>query len=150
MQEKWDQTAYFTDILNRTNRSEYLTGLLGLTLTAVESDRVTGEYRPTDAAVNPYGIAHGGALYTIMDQVAGIAACTTGDAYVTLNSTADFFQTAALGETFFCVGETVKRGKTVTVCDAVVRNGEGKLIARGSFTYYNKGPIENMVKDIHA
>ena len=48
-------------------------------------------------SLNPYGVLHGGAYYTLADCAAGAACRTDGRKYVTLHGSLDFIRTAKEG-----------------------------------------------------
>ena len=57
-------------------------------------------------SLNPFGMVHGGALCTLADNAAGMAAHTDGRLYVTQSSTFQFVKNQGSG-TMFCVGSGV-------------------------------------------
>ena len=70
---------------NRSNRPGNFTQILGLVVTELTYRRAVGTVSPTPENCNPRGIIHGGALFSVMDQLAGLAACTNGCGTVTTN-----------------------------------------------------------------
>jgi acyl-CoA thioesterase len=89
---------------------------------------------------NPRNIIHGGAMYAVMDQLAGLAACTTGLTCVTINGTIDYLRSAPPESDLLCEAVVVKAGKRVTLCEAKLFCGD-KLIAKGSFAYCTMEPL---------
>ena len=49
-------------------------------------------------SLNPYGLLHGGAYYTLADCAAGSACRTDGRKYVTLHGSLDFIRSARAGQ----------------------------------------------------
>ena len=68
----------------------------------------------TEKSLNPFGIVHGGLIYTLADSAMGIALATTGRSGVTLNSTIDYL-TPGKGKKLFADTEIVKDGKIIVV-----------------------------------
>ena len=84
---------------------------------------------------NPYGMVHGGAIYTLADNAAGTAAHSDGRYYVTQTSALHFLRNQARG-TVRAAAYVRHRGKS-TVLTAVDITGEGgKLLATGEFTFF--------------
>lgn len=84
---------------------------------------------------NPYGMVHGGLLYTIADAITGVAARNTGKIGVTLNSSFSYLSNVSEG-VIIGRAETVRVGNTVAVFRAIISTESGKELAEGTFTYY--------------
>lgn len=89
----------------------------------------------TDKSLNPYGIIHGGLIYTLADSVMGIALATTGKTGVTLNCSIDYLKPGK-GEKLFADTKVIKSGKTINVYNVNIVNENNDLIAVASGTYY--------------
>lgn len=87
---------------------------------------------------NPYGIAHGGLLYTMADIASGVTARQYGTNPVTLDSDFHFLSNVSTG-TLTARAEVVRAGRTVAVVRARITNETGKILADGTFTFYYKG-----------
>ena len=86
----------------------------------------------TENSKNPYGMIHGGLLYTMMDCVAGITARADNRRYVTQNVYVNYISNVKDAEHIYAEGTVVRRGKTVTIVHTIVRTPEGKLLADGT------------------
>ena len=106
-----------------------------VTLTETDENRAvcTLEIRPESR--NPYGYAHGGAIYTIADDVAGYAAHADGGYYVTQSSSMYFTGNQAAG-VLTGTADVRHRGRRTCVIDVRVTGENGKLIATGTFDYF--------------
>ena len=80
----------------------------------------------TQELCNPLGIAHGGAYYTLMDQLMGMAAACSGRGGVTLDCSVNYLKSARLGDTVRCVVESVHVGRSVAVYDAKCYGATGR------------------------
>ena len=89
----------------------------------------------TEKSLNPFGIVHGGLIYTLADSAMGIALATTGRSGVTLNSTIDYL-TPGKGKKLFADTEIVKDGKTIVVFRVNVKDENDTLVAVSNGTYY--------------
>ena len=104
-------------------------------LESVEKDRAVFRLDIRPESCNPYGMVHGGAIYTLADNAAGTAAHSDGRYYVTQTSVLHFLRNQARG-TVRAAAYVRHRGKS-TVLTAVDITGEGgKLLATGEFTFF--------------
>lgn len=85
--------------------------------------------------LNPYGMVHGGALFTLMDVAAGVAARTDHRRYVTLSSDLHFCKSARQG-VLQATAKVIHRGRTICLVDAQVTGAGGLVLSRGSFTMF--------------
>ena len=84
---------------------------------------------------NPYGVAHGGALYTMADNATGIAAHTDGRSYVTQSSNLYFLGNQADG-TIRAEANVIQRGRTTCLVGVEITGNDGKRLAYGTFVYF--------------
>ena len=104
-------------------------------LESVEKDRAVFKLDIRPESCNPYGMVHGGAIYTMADNATGTAAHSDGRNYVTQTSALHFLRNQAAG-TVRATAWVRHRGKS-TVLTAVDITGEGgKLLATGEFTFF--------------
>ena len=89
----------------------------------------------TEKSLNPFGIVHGGLIYTLADSAMGIALATTGRSGVTVNSTIDYLSPGK-GKKLFADTEIVKDGKTIVVFRVNVKDENDTLVAVSNGTYY--------------
>lgn len=88
---------------------------------------------------NPMGIVHGGVYFTMMDQVAGTAACTGGGLCRTVNCEVRFLA-AAQGDRLTSRAEAVRMGHSIAVIRAWVEDAAGTVCADGVYTFRMKQP----------
>ncbi len=84
-----------------------------------------------DTSLNPYGMIHGGLLYTMIDCAAGITARADGNPYVTQNSYVNYLSNAAGKERIYAESDVIRRGKTVVVVHVRVYTEDGLNLADG-------------------
>ncbi len=85
---------------------------------------------------NPYGPAHGGLIYTMADAAAGFASCQVAELPVTLHSDFHFISNVKEG-TITARSKVLQKGGRVILLDVKVTSDSGKLLASGTFTYYD-------------
>ena len=84
---------------------------------------------------NPFGMVHGGALYTLADDAAGGAAHSDGRHYVTQHGDLHFLDNRAHG-TIRAAGRVRHRGRSTVLVDVEITDENGSLLATGAFSYF--------------
>ena len=85
--------------------------------------------------LNPHGLVHGGALFTLADNAAGCASSTDGRTYVTQAGEIHFLHTQASGAVL--AEALVKhRGRSTVLVEVTLTGEGGRLLATASFTYF--------------
>ena len=135
-----EQQALFDTILRRANRPGSFNVENGIRLTSLSDGGAEGEVRLTARHLNPLGIVHGGVYCTMMDQVAGTAACTRGSICRTVNCEVRFLAPAQGGH-LTSHAEAVRMGRSIAVIRAWVEDTEGTVCAEGIYTFRLK-PME--------
>ena len=125
----------------RINRPGQFTTENGIRVTGVGDHWCKGELTVCPGSLNPRGIVHGGCLCTLMDTVAGVAACTDGRSCVTLNAALNYLRPAANTGKVYCDTRFIKTGRTVVVVEAILTDDRGKEIATGTYTFFLLGEI---------
>ncbi len=96
----------------------------------------------TEKSLNPYGIAHGGFLFTLADSVAGLTTVARGAYSVTLQSNIHYMKAAKLGETLSVIGSCTHDGSRTKVVEVKIENQDKQLLASASFTMFVTGKVE--------
>lgn len=112
---------------------------LGIVTTKITAGHAECELPVTERFLNPIGSIHGGCLFTIADIAAGSAAASGGTLMTTVSS--DFhFLTPGIGcRTLYAAADAIKEGKQICVYEVKVKDENGKILAEGTFTYFNLG-----------
>ena len=84
---------------------------------------------------NPYGVAHGGALYTLADNATGLAAHTDGRSYVTQSSNMYFLRNQTEG-VIRAEATVRRRGRTTCLVEVDITGENGTLLASGTFVHF--------------
>lgn len=128
---------FYTKLLERNNAPGLFSSTNGIKLTRCWEDYAEGELTVQPSSMNPRGIVHGGALFALMDNVAGVAAASSGRACVTLNCTMNYIKAVKPGtKKILCQTSKVKSGRTIAVFNSVLTDDDGSVIASGTYTYF--------------
>lgn len=84
---------------------------------------------------NPFGMVHGGALYTLADDAAGGAAHSDGRHYVTQSGDLHFLDNRAHG-TIRAAGRVRHRGRSTVLVAVDITDEAGTTLATGTFSYF--------------
>ena len=104
-------------------------------LESVERDRAVFKLDIRPESCNPYGMVHGGAIYTLADNVTGTAAHSDGRYYVTQTSALHFLRNQSRG-TVRATAWVRHRGKSTVLTSVDITSEDGKLLATGEFTFF--------------
>lgn len=110
-----------------------------LELETLERDRAVFRLDIRPESRNPYGIVHGGALYTMADDAAGVAVHTDGRHYVTQSGTLNFLTNQRQG-VIRAEGRVRRRGKQTVYASVEITGEDGVLLAAGDFLYFCVDP----------
>ena len=102
---------------------------------SIEKDRAVFKLVIRPESKNPYGMVHGGAIYTLADNATGVAAHTDGRYYVTQTSALHFLRNQSEG-TVRATATVRHRGKSTVLTAVDIPGDDGKLIATGEFTFF--------------
>jgi acyl-CoA thioesterase len=113
--------------------------LVGVTFTKVENGYSHCFLEGDKKLLNPAGIIHGGAIYTLADSGMGVALYSfidEGELFLTIEANIFYFKAVSSG-TLTCESRVVHRGKRIAVMEAEIKN-EGELVAKamGTFSIY--------------
>jgi 1,4-dihydroxy-2-naphthoyl-CoA hydrolase len=105
---------------------------LGLKVTHVSPERVTGELFAREDLNNRFGIMHGGAIMALADNLGGTATTANlkdGQSTTTIESKTNFFAAVPIGDTAYAECTPLHRGRTTMVWQTRVTRGDGRLCA---------------------
>lgn len=143
------QQALYRTLLQRANLPGSFTAENGISVTAVGDGWAEGELCADSRHMNPMGIVHGGCLCTMMDQVAGAAACTRGSTSRTINCDIRYLNPGPAGH-LTSRAEAIHMGRTTAVFHAQVNDDHGNLCAEGIYTFrlkQNAYPINSFIHE---
>lgn len=126
-------------IMEYRQRENHFGNLIGMTIAEASDGYARGELKIRPEHLNPLGTVHGGCLYTLADSIGGTASATRGTITPTVSSDMHFLNPAKDTDKLICEAREIKRGRTISVYAIEIRSEAGKLIADGTFTYFNVG-----------
>jgi acyl-CoA thioesterase len=113
--------------------------LVGVDFTKVENGYSHCVLEVDKKLLNPAGIVHGGAIYTLADSGMGAALYSFLDEdelFLTVEASIFYLKAVSSG-TLICESKVVHKGRRTAVMEAEIRN-EGQLVAKamGTFSIY--------------
>ena len=90
----------------------------------------------TEEDRNALGYAHGAVYFAVADTASGNAVAAYGHTTVTMNSDYHFMRSAKVGDTIIAEANVIKRGRTICVMDCTVKDQDGTLLGKGTFTFF--------------
>ena len=103
-------------------------------LESVEKDRAVFKLDIRPESCNPYGMVHGGAIYTLADNATGTAAHSDGRYYVTQTSALHFLRNQSRG-TVRATAWVRHRGKSTVLTAVDITGEDGRRLATGEYTF---------------
>lgn len=126
-------------IMEYRNQNNQYAVFMGIKTTELLPGYAKGEMDVQSKFENAIGSVHGGCLFTLADTIGGAAAASYGNR-MTTNSGSFYYLAAAIHvNKLYAEAKEVKHGKKICVYDVEITDEAGKLIAKGTFSYYNLG-----------
>ena len=110
--------------------------LIGMRMVAAEPGKVTFELEAGPQHTSPPGSVHGGVLCDLADGAMGCAAFSLleeGESFATVELKINFLKPVWSGK-IVAVGEVIKAGRTLTLCECRVTDEAGSLVAYATST----------------
>ena len=104
-------------------------------MVSVDADPAHFRLEIQPESCNPFGLIHGGAIYTLADNATGTAAYSDGRLYVTQNSALHFLRNQAQG-TVYATAWVRHRGNSTVLTAVDITGEDGRLLATGEFTFF--------------
>ncbi|MGF6905672.1 PaaI family thioesterase [Fusobacterium sp. PH5-44] len=126
----------FEEIMNSGNLLNPYGQHLGINIVELDNDHCVALLEVQKELLNPHGMLHGGAYYSLADTAAGVLSRTAGRKNVTLEGKLNFIKSAAEGETIKAIATKMHQGNTTGVYLVNIIGKDEKLLATGIFTMY--------------
>ncbi len=114
-----------------------LAELLHISNLGAAEGRATYRLDVTPELLNPHGVLHGGAVYTMVDYSMGgatMAVLPEGQICATIEIKINYLASVR-GGTLTCVTDVVKQGRTIVFLESKVTDEKGKLVATASGSF---------------
>lgn len=100
--------------------------------------KLTTTVSPT--ALNLYGKAHGGYLFALADQMAGLVTLSLGQTSVTLQANINYLKAVDLGDQLLVSGSINHNGRTTKLVEVTITNQtKDSSACKASFTMFGTG-----------
>ena len=109
---------------------------LGIEILELKEGYGLGRMKYKQELLNPYGMFHGGSLYSMADIVAGTVGCMSGNYVTTVSGTLNFLLPATDTEYVYCEAVQLRMGKHLAVFEVKIKNDEGMILDSGEFTFF--------------
>lgn len=110
---------------------------IGIEILDIREGYVKARVRKKKELENIYGDLHGGCLYTIADNMAGVAASTYGYYVTTVNGSIQYLRAARDIENVFCEATVIKPGRKISVVHVEITDDNENLLNTAEFAYFN-------------
>lgn len=124
-------------LLKTINRKEVFNGHIGIALLEAREGYAKGEMVIEHTHYNRIGSVHGGATFTLADTVAGTCASSFGSLMTTVSANMNYLSPAMGVKKLVGKAKAIKRGKNIVVVSIEIEDENNRLIAQGTFTFYN-------------
>lgn len=125
----------YAEMVRRNNCLNTFAVCNGIRAVEVGKEHALVELAVSERSLNPSGMVHGGASYTLCDCAAGLAARSAGGSYVTQSADFHYYRPAMDGR-MRAEGTVIHRGHTTVVVQTEARLEDGTLAAGGIFTMF--------------
>lgn len=125
--------------LHREVEKEPFARKFGLRLVAVDEGYSLVEMTVTEEMRNIFGMAHGGALFALIDEAFETASNSHGTVAVALSMSVKFIAPAAVGSKLSAEAREFSRTRRTANYDIRVHDEQGQLIASCQALVYRKG-----------
>ena len=88
----------------------------------IEGGQIVADYTFLPEHVGPPGMAHGGALAAVCDDVMGLACFCTDNVAMTINLNVNYIQPVTLGDRHFIKAWVVDISDKIITCESIISN----------------------------
>lgn len=109
---------------------------LGIEIMDLREGYCLARMKNSKELLNPYGMLHGGSLYSLADIAAGTAACMSGHYVTTVSGMMNFLLPAEGTEYVYCEAEKLRIGGHLAVFGVKLKDEDQNILDSGEFTFY--------------
>ncbi|MBR5217968.1 MAG: PaaI family thioesterase [Oscillospiraceae bacterium] len=135
---------YKAKLLRSANEGEPILAHLGITFTDLSDGWAVAKLKQQSVVMNTWGLPHGGALFTMADVAAGVAALTLRpETLVTLNASIDYMDGAAPEGDITAVAKVERMGGKTCFCSVEMYDcNEKRIAALHTVMYFTGGELK--------
>jgi acyl-CoA thioesterase len=126
------------DAIHRRLETEPYANKLGLRLISLDYGYSTVEMSVTEEMENMFGMAHGGAIFSLIDEAFEAASNSHGTISVALSMNVSYVKPPSIGDILCAEAKEVSKTERIGNYDIKVRNNRGDLIATCQAMVYRK------------
>jgi len=119
-------------------REEPFAKLFGIDLVELDYGRAVVKMEVKEEMMNLFGMAHGGAVFSLMDAAFELAANSYGTVAVALSMSVNYISPALAGKTIYAEAREVSKSSRISTYDLEIKSREGELIASCQAMAYRK------------
>ncbi len=123
----------FEELKNFFSNDRYAISTTGCKIISAENGKARVEIDIDDRHYNGNNVIQGGVTFTLADFSAAVAANSEEIAFVSADGNISYLS-AGTGKKLIAEAEVIKKGKTLSFCETVITDENGKKIAKASFT----------------
>lgn len=135
----------FAKVLELYQNNHYA-HLTGIKIVAMGPGKLIAELIVKKHNTNIAGTLHGGATAALIDVCMGMACFTKGIMALTGNINVSYLAAGKAGDKIIAVGHVIRAGKTAFFAEASLEDEEGRIIAKGTGTFFFKETFTEQVK----
>ena len=124
------------ELKERAHNAPGFIPFVGIEFTEASLGCCKGEITVRDELTNPYGMVHGGCIFTLADTIGGSAALTHGKPVVTVDSNIHYLSPAVNTTKLIAEAREIKYGSKIAVYEVNITNTNGDLIATSTMSYF--------------
>ena len=128
-----------TGRIRKEVETEPFAGKLGLKVAVLEPGYAKVEMTVTPGMANIFGAAHGGAIFSLIDEAFEVASNSHGVMAVALNVNIQYIRPALAGDMLTAEAKEVSRSKKISTYDIDVHNANAQKIASARCMAFIKG-----------
>jgi len=125
-------------VLDKVNSEDTFAQLIGMKLLELQPGFARATLPITDATVNIYQMAHGGAIFSVADQACEAAGNSFGAPAVALQHSIHFLNAGKSGDLLEATAKVTNRSTRIGLIEFEVTNQERLLLATGQQLIYFK------------
>lgn len=115
--------------ISRQMANEPFCGKFGITLVEIQEGYAKVAMRFTEDMENMFGMAHGGAIFSLMDAAFEVASNSHGTMAVALNMNINYLATPSKGAQLSAEAREINKTKRTAAYDIRASDDSGKLLA---------------------